>query len=98
MPTSTKVFINNWFLSNNIINYHEFILFFVSLSGWGNSFLSLINTISLYSKSSYCLPVGPKIYNLSNSILGENRFFNETVLPHSLGPDIIHLRFSGKGA
>ena len=35
------------------------------------------------------------IYNLSNCMQGINRFFNKTVLPHSLGPAIIHLRFSG---
>ena len=38
------------------------------------------------------------IYNLSNCMPGINRFFNKTVLSPSLGPDIIHLRFSGKKA
>ena len=35
------------------------------------------------------------IYNLSISILFKNRYFNNAVFPHSLGPDIIHLKVSG---
>ena len=36
--------------------------------------------------------------NLSNCIAGIIRFFNKNVLPHSLGPNFKHLKFSGKGA
>ena len=35
------------------------------------------------------------VYNLSKCILVITRFLNKNVFPHSLGPDIIHLKFSG---
>ena len=38
------------------------------------------------------------MYSLSKCILARISFFNKTVLPHSLGPDIIHLKFSGNVA
>ena len=38
------------------------------------------------------------IYNLAKSTPSRIRFFNTNVFPHSLGPDIIHLNFSGNMA
>ena len=35
------------------------------------------------------------MYSLSKYIQARISFFNKNVLPHSLGPDIIHLKFSG---
>ena len=38
------------------------------------------------------------MYSLSKYILARIIFFNENVLPHSLGPDIIHLKLFGNVA
>ena len=38
------------------------------------------------------------MYSLSKYILARISFFNKNVLPHSLGPDIIHLKLSGNVA
>ena len=38
------------------------------------------------------------MYSLSKYILARISFFNKNVLPHSLGPDILHLKLSGNAA
>ena len=38
------------------------------------------------------------MYSLSKYILARISFFNKNVLPHSLGPGIIHLKLSGNSA
>ena len=85
--------------SSNIISFFKSL---GNLSGDGKSVISLKNSITAFglilSNPLYCSPVEPMMYSLSKYILARISFFNKNVLPHSLGPYIIHLTLSGNVA